>query len=113
MTSMPLYIGPAPYPPDTLIITCSCSRLDHAVRFTFYPMGPTDKEGFEAYVDVSLDHERTWWGRLRTAFRYLFRRTCGYGDVSEILLHDHDLPKLRAWLDRAERDAAARRPATA
>jgi hypothetical protein len=101
---------PTPNEPDELVITCSCSRLHHAVRFTFYPAGPGEREAFEAYIDVSLDHELSWWGRLKVALRYLFKRTCGYGDVSEILVKDGDLPRIRAWVDRAHRDVLARRP---
>jgi hypothetical protein len=100
---------PQQLPPDELILTCSCSRLDHSVRFTFFPWGPHDKDTFEAYVDVCLDYERSWWGRLVTAIRYLFKRTCGYGGASEILIKAHDLPKLRAWMEKAERDEQKRR----
>lgn len=96
---------------DELVITCSCSRLHHAVRFGFYQYDPKDPGSFEATIDVSLDYEQSWWGRLRTAARYLFRRTCGYGDVSEILIHDRDLPRIRAWVERAELDVQKRRPA--
>jgi hypothetical protein len=94
--------------PDELIVTCSCSHLHHAVRFSFRPVEPNDPESFEALVDVSLDYEKSWWGRLKTAIRYLRRDTCGYGDVSEILIGDQDLPKIRSWVERAERDAIAR-----
>ena len=96
-------------PPDELILTCSCSRLDHAVQFTFFPTGPGDHDTFEAYVNVCLHYEDSWWGRLKVALRYLFRRTCGYGEVSEVIIKSHDLPKLRAWVDRAERDERERR----
>ena len=94
--------------PDELTITCSCSQLHHAVRFTFHPDGPQD-EGFEAYIDVSLDYEQSWWGRIRTAWRYLFRRTCGYGDASEVIVKDYDLPKIRAWVERAEQNVKKKR----
>ena len=95
--------------PDEVFLPCSCSHLHHMVSFTFHPYGPHDKAGdFEAYVQVSLDYEQSWWGRLKTAWRYLLRRTCGYGDVSEIIVRDRDLPSLRAWLDRAERDVQKR-----
>jgi hypothetical protein len=96
------------YAPDELVIVCSCSYLHHAVCFTFHPTGPRDQETFEAYVQVSLDYEQSWWGRLRTAMRYLLRRTCGYGVVSEIIVSAHDLPKIRAWVERAQRDAEKR-----
>jgi hypothetical protein len=98
---------------DDLTLPCSCSYLHHAVRFTFHPWGPHDKAGeFEAYVEVSLDFEHSLWRRLRVALRYFFRRTCGYGDVSEILIRDQDLPKLRAWVERASHDACKRRLAS-
>lgn len=94
---------------DDLVLICSCSHLHHAVRFTFSPYCPGEESwGFEAYVDVSLMYEQSWWGRLKTAIRYLRCRTCGYEDVSEITLRDDDLPKLRAWVDRAIAEAAKR-----
>ena len=88
---------------DDLTLTCSCRHLRHAARFSVHPVGAHDEdEMFEAYIEVSLHFEDSWWGRLRTALRYFFRRTCGYGDVSEFLVHDQDLPKLQAWLDQAK-----------
>lgn len=95
---------------DELIITCSCSRLDHAVRFSFFPCGPGNSNdgSFEAYVDVSLDPGRRFWDRLKTSWRYLWRQTCGFGNCCEILVKDRDLQKIRAWLDRAENSASER-----
>lgn len=93
---------------DVLTVHCGCSNLHHAVRFTFHNMSPHDRGQFEAYVDVSLDYEIAWWRRLRVALRYLFRRVCLYGDASEIVIRDQDLPKIRAWVERAEREVEAR-----
>lgn len=93
---------------DELTITCSCSHLHHVVQFTRVER-PSGSGEFEAYVLVSLDYERSLFGRLRTAWRYLTRATCGYGDVSEVIVRQADLPRLRAWVARAEADAAGRR----
>lgn len=95
---------------DTLTVHCGCSNLHHAVRFTFHPSLPHDSGPFEAYVDVSLDYEIAWWRRLRVALRYLFRRVCGYGDAAEIVIREQDLPKIRAWVERADREARIRGP---
>jgi hypothetical protein len=95
-------------PADDIIIACWCSHLGHSIRFTYYPTGPHDRGAFEAYVDVMLDYDRSLWRRLRTAWRYLTRRVCGYGDAGEILLRREDLPRIRAWLDRAGQDAENR-----
>src|SRR5271166_4282972 len=94
---------------EVLIVNCSCSHLHHMVRFTFWPWGPNDKGPFEAYIEVSLDRMQSVWGRIKTAVRFVFGRTCGYGDVAEIILNDEDLPKLREWLERAESDAVVRK----
>jgi len=93
-------------PPDELIVTCSCSSLHHSVRFTFWPYDDSDDtKGFEAYVEVSLDYDPSWWRRLKVAVQYLFGRTCRYGKASEIVVKEQDLPKLRSWLERAEHEA--------
>lgn len=97
-----------PNQPEELIIVCSCSYLGHAIGFTFFPTDPHDKGAFEAYVQVSLERHESFWKRLRIALRYLMKKTCGYGDVSEFIVKDHDLPKIKAWLDKAEVDAAVR-----
>src|ERR1700722_4470854 len=90
---------------DELIITCSCSSLDHSVRFTFWPWDRNDEaNGMEAYIDVCLNYERSWWGRIKTAFRYLFQLTCGFGQVAEIIVKDEDLAKVKAWVERAEQE---------
>lgn len=84
---------------DELMVVCSCSTLSHAVRFAFW----TDEhqDDFEAYVDVCLIRT-TLWNRIKIAWSYLLNRTCGFGEVSEIVLRKEDLGKLRAWLDRAD-----------
>ena len=94
---------------DDLIICCSCSHLGHTVRFSNFPASKHDRDNFEAYIDVSLQYERSWFKRLRIAIRYLFRDTCAYGNVSEVIIRDKDLPSLRAWLDRAELDSTVRK----
>jgi hypothetical protein len=96
--------------PVDVIVACSCSHLGHAVRFTYFPLRPGDPEAFEAYVDVTLDHELSFWRRLKVAWRDLTKRVCGYGDCAEVILRPEDLPKIRSWLDLAERDAARRGP---
>lgn len=84
---------------DDLVLDCSCSALDHVVRFGRM----VDLEGCsETYVHVSLARERSFWRRLKTAFRYLFGDTCKYVCSTEVLIEPRDLPKLRAWLERAE-----------
>ena len=94
---------------EELVVNCSCSHLHHMVRFSFFPYGPHDKGPFEAYVEVSLDRNQSLWGRIKTAWRFVFGSVCGYGDVAEIILHDDDLPKLREWLERAESEAVIRK----
>ena|SRR5271154_3358484 len=96
---------------ESLIIGCACSHLRHSIRFSYFPAGPHDHGEFEAYVDVLLDYEPTIWGRLKIAWRYLRRKTCGYGDVAECILRQQDLPKIRAWIERAEKDAELRNAA--
>ena len=84
---------------DDLILSCSCSALDHVVRFGRM----VDDEGHsDTYVHVSLAHERSFWRRLKTALRYLFGDTCRYVCSTEVIVEPRDLPKLRAWLEHAE-----------
>lgn len=88
-------------PSSDLILGCSCSQLSHSVRFSVFDDG-------EAYIHVALDYERSFWGRLKVAWRYLFRSVCAYNDASEVMLYPADYPKLRSWLDKAEAIETAR-----
>ena len=85
---------------DDLILSCSCSALDHVVRFGRMVDGDTGHS--DIYVDVSLARERSFWRRLKTALRYLFGDTCRYVCSTEVIVEPRNLPKLRAWLERAE-----------
>jgi hypothetical protein len=87
-----------------VILQCSCSYLGHSVRFSFWPRNK-NWEPFEAFVDVMLTSEPSFWKRLRTAWRYLTQNTCAYGTCSECDVRNQDLPKLRAWLELAEAEA--------
>ena len=91
-----------------IIISCPCSHMGHSIRFAYYPVTKRRKdEPFEAYVDVMLD-SGSLWSRIKMAWRYVTRNTCGYGSVAECLLNRDDLPKIRAWLELAEKDAVSR-----
>lgn len=82
---------------DELVLRCACSSADHVVCFSFWP----DDTDQEAYIDVRLDVEHSWWKRLVTAMRYLlFGRTCRYGSAAECILKQSDIPKLQAWVGR-------------
>jgi hypothetical protein len=96
---------------DDFYLPCSCSHLHHMVSFTFHPYRQPlgEPEEFEAYVQVSLDYERTLWGRIKSALRYVCKKTCGYGDVSEIVVRDQDLSGLKRWVLRAMVEAEKRR----
>ena len=82
--------------PDDLILVCSCTSLDHSIRFS------KDRDSLEWYVDVMLSPERSFWKRLKSALAYLFNgRTCRYGCSSEVLLKGDDIPRLKAWIAQA------------
>ena len=82
---------------DDLVLVCSCSALDHVVRF-----GRIIDEGHsDTYVHVSLARERSFWRRLKTVFRYLFGDTCRYVCAAEVTIEPDDLPKLKSWVERA------------
>ena len=83
---------------DELILGCSCSAGAHVVRFAYFPWD----DGGDAYVGVVLDCRESFWRRLKAAWRFLRGEVCNYGDCAEVILHKQDIPKLRAWLDRAE-----------
>ena len=83
---------------EELVLVCSCTSLNHVVRFSYW-----DEDG---YISVLLCAERSWWKRLKTSIAYLFRgHTCRYGDSAEVVLSPEDYPKLRTWLDGAEKHA--------
>lgn len=88
-----------------LICVCSCSSLDHSVRFSYWPKSKYDMPETKPLVtlDMILNQERSFWKRVVTAFRYLFTGVCRYGTVAEIILEPKDFPKIREWLDIAEK----------
>lgn len=73
----------------SLTITCACSRLDHAVRFS--------KIDDSAYVDIVFRHESSFWRRAKTAWNYLFGTPCAFDGVSEVELGQVQLLKLAEW----------------
>ncbi len=89
----------APCDNDELLFTCSCSELDHAARF----WRMVDVEGYsDCYLDVII-HRLSWWRRLRLCWKLLWRETpCAYGSVADMVLKEEDLPRIRAWAERAE-----------
>ena len=85
---------------DDLVLVCSCTHLGHVVRFSRFDGGDDDPQTLT--ISVTLEHAPSVWKRMLVAWRYLFGRTCAYGSASEFILTDADIPKVRAWLDRAE-----------
>lgn len=73
------------------IVGCTCSNLHHSVAFVH------DEFGRSVYV--SLDYERSFWARLKVAWRYLWSDVCAYGNAAEIVIRDEDLPRIKAWCD--------------
>jgi len=82
---------------DDLILVCSCSSLDHVVRFSTSSPDDGDVMG---YISVVLPQRGTFLGRLMSAWRYLWRKNCRFVIASEVLLSEMDVPKLQAWLDK-------------
>ena len=80
-----------------LVLICNCSSLDHAIRFTHW-----DEDDI-GYVHVILQYDLPFFKRLVAAFRYLFNMTCRFGSVAEVCLSREDMPKLREWIDSAEK----------
>lgn len=77
---------------DSLTVTCACSRLDHAVRFSRIDDG--------SYVDIVFRHESSFWRRAKTAWAYLFGSPCAFDGVSEVELVPAQLYLLKEWCDR-------------
>lgn len=77
---------------EEVIAVCTCSHLSHVVRFT-------RNEDGEVIAEVSLSHEKSFWRRLRAAWRYLFNDVCGYGDCAEVYLKPEDLKKIQGWAE--------------
>lgn len=72
-----------------LIVRCTCSNLHHSVAFT-------RDEDWRSVV-VSLDYERSFWSRVKVAWRYLWSDACAYGDMAEVVIRDEDLVKIKEW----------------
>lgn len=78
-----------------LTVTCSCSRLDHCVRFSH------DAEDDLLYVEVAFPNGYTFWERVKKAWRYVFGNVCPFG-FAEVIVPKEDRGKLREWLDAAK-----------
>lgn len=78
---------------DQIVLICSCSSLDHAIRFSRWEDG-------EICIDLVLSTDRPWYRRLITAIKYLFNRTCNYGVCAETLLKETDQKRLSEWLKK-------------
>jgi hypothetical protein len=83
-------------PEDTLVVVCSCSSLDHVIRFARFI---DDKD--IAYVDVVLAR-RGFWHRLATAWRCVLNKTCRFGSVAEVVFDAEGIERLRQWCVRAQ-----------
>jgi len=53
-----------------------------------------DPEFDDLYVTVHLSQSDSFWGRVRTAVRYVFGQRSRYGDWDEFLLNQDDVPKI-------------------
>lgn len=78
------------------IFICHCSALDHALRLTYFP-GASD--GDALYIDIIMRPERSCWQRVATAIRYVFRRTCRFGRMSEMLLTPDDQRRMVRFIE--------------
>lgn len=79
---------------EDLVVVCSCSLLNHVARFSHWDAGA-------ALIEVTLEWDISFWRRFVTAVRYLFKRTCAYGSCASFVVAGKDLPRVKAWIDRA------------
>src|SRR3990167_9496545 len=90
-----------------LLLRCACG-FPHFLSLIVDHGGGQPADAYLSVIDtVRAEHESPW-GRLRTAWRVLWR---GRHDWSEVLLTSHDVRRLILELEYAERALAAARGA--
>lgn len=56
-----------------IYLECECAGTDHVVRVMFSEDNEFDDEA-DMYISVQMNHYLNFWGRLRTAFNFVFAR---------------------------------------
>ncbi len=95
------------------LFMCECSDSDHLMLLRQWDWGKDgcrdegDIEDIALSVEVVLNPNRNWWGRLWTAIRYVFGKRSKYGALADILVRQEDVPRIRKILDEYDAKIAA------
>lgn len=73
---------------------CQCGDFDHIFSLTW------DEDDGDLYLSAKLVTWRSFWKRLVSAMRYVFKAERNNYDCT--LLKRDDYPRIRALLDKAE-----------
>lgn len=76
------------------LLTCKCGDPSHQMV-----IGYNLDEYEEVYLSIHLVREHNIFKRMWVALKYVFGRRSIYGDYDEIVLSEHDAPKLQRVVD--------------
>jgi hypothetical protein len=91
--------GSAEY--DQGVIVCDCNYFDHSIIYwkQEYPLrSEPDVMEREVYLGVSLCSYDNFWTRLKSAFKYLFKKE-RFGMYGEILISRDNISGLKDIVD--------------
>lgn len=77
-------------------VECHCTTIEHTMRFTL----DNDETFPMICVDIQLNKQHGFFGRLWLAVKYIFGYKCKYGHWDDFILAGNEALKLRDLCDR-------------
>ena len=81
---------------------CQCSSCEHTIRFMY--MGAFKDDEPSLWLDIFLEQHRRFFKRVWVAIKYVFGYKCRYGHFGNWLFKLEDAQRLRAMVDRYEKE---------
>lgn len=83
----------------TELFRCDCGQHEHFMFVDHYHWGPSPKYPPEFSMNIYLNHNRSFFERLKTAALYLLGKKGKYGAFDSLILGTGDVKRLRASCD--------------
>lgn len=79
------------------ILPCSCTDLSHTAILRKFSWDE-DGEQSEYCFSVTMTNYQSFWGRLKMAFRYLFKMDSANHQYVDVILEDASIEKLKSFI---------------